>query len=278
MRLRTGYASVLFSDEEFAARYVDAMRRLDERGFTIATAIESGDMNLPRASSIGSCAAKQLYRLRGDPQTDRVPAQYNWSSWMGTAGQEVTTAILREMGYEVQTDVDVLESDVMSGHVDGIISGLDLDEPMVWDSKLRNLYGFRTLVRDGISTDPEMYYQMQAYMHFLGLTRALVTVHPHDYSSQRLDARKFKMEIADTIVHRIFVAYDKDAAELAVARAETLQSARALNLMVAREFNPADGKWPCTFCGWMSRCLADDFERTAQGVVEVPPLPSEDTQ
>lgn len=272
---------MLFSDEEFSERFALAMHELDSDEFNAYEfVIQSGGLGKVRASGVGSCAAKQLYSLKGEVETDLMNARYNWSSWMGTAGQELSAAILRRMGYTVTTVHAAIVSEHMSGHIDGTITGLDLgDEVMLWDSKVRNLFGYRKLATAGLPFgDPEMYLQMQWYMGQLGLKRCMITVHPHDYSSMRNEITRYKVPVHDAIAHRIFIPFSARSFELAEQRGIAITAARDLDMMVAREFNPAtpaDAKFPCGFCPWMSRCLGDDFERSVNGVLEVPAIPAE---
>lgn len=270
-----------FTDDEFVRRWLAAMTEMDNEDYMeYRFVIENGDSGMPRASGIGGCAARTMYRINGTEPTDLRRAEYNWSAWMGYAGQEFKAEIMRRMGYTVRTVHVPLRSDVMTGHIDGTVCGLDMgDEPVLWDSKLRNLFGFRKLVVEGLPKgDPEMYLQMQWYMGELGLKWALVTIAPHDYSSMRNEVTRYKLPVFNAIVHRIIIPFDQKAYELACERARVLLAAKELGLMVAREFNPgkpADARFPCGFCPFMSRCLADDFERSVAGVVEVPPIPAE---
>lgn len=270
------------ADDVFATRWVAAMQQLGGDP-TIALNVvidNSGDEGLPRASSIGGCAARTLYRITNTPKSDTPPVEHSWSAWMGYAGQELKAEILRRMGYLVTTAHPTLRSAVMTGHIDGLIKGLDLgDELVLWDSKIRNLFGYRKLVREGLPKgDPEMYLQMQWYMGQLGLKWALVTIAPHDYSSMRNENTRYKVGIHNVIIQRIVLPFEQRAYELAEERARTINAAKELGLQVAREFNPTnpnDFRFPCSFCPWLTKCMADDFERSVEGVLEVPPIPDE---
>lgn len=262
-----------FSDAEFAMRFLAALDEMaQEPVLEFAVRIENGSSELPRASGIGSCARRQLYKLSGMAETDKRSAVDNWPAWMGWCGQEIVIEALKRMGYT--HDMPELPANAnISGHIDGVLSGLDLgDEAVVFDSKLRNVYGEKKLIMDG--PDDEMYYQMQAYMTALDLERTLVLVLPHDLSTWRTEvkrnAKNFTM--AEPLVQRVWVEADVGAQKIVEERARGLMAANALGLMVRREFNPARDSFPCDWCGFKTRCLADDLEVVDGNMMTITPL------
>ena len=273
-----------FTDAEFAERWLAAMASVAAKPRAeYAVVIESGDEGLPRASSIGNCARQQGYRLTYTPETDPSHPSQSWSQWMGYAGQEFASTVLTEMGYAVERP-GLLQSDYMTGHPDGVLTGLDFGSARVlWDAKVRNVWGFRDLLSKPLKVaDQSIYLQLQFYMAQLGAVFGVVTIHPHDLSTWKTELRRSKQEIKDAItepvVHRVFIEADPVAQEIAERRARDLLSAKALDLVPAREFNPLDPKdarFPCGWCSWRSRCLTDDINAVEGRVVEVTPIPLE---
>lgn len=259
-------------DREFSDRYFTAMAELDMGEVSLGVTITSGHTGKPRASSLGDCARKQLFDLReGVEGAEVLPNPGLWSSWMGHAGESVSRAVLMRMGYTIEQP-DVPEDLPFTGHVDGVISGLDLDTPAVWDNKVRAAYGFKLLVTTG--PDDPMYYQMQAYMHALRLERTLITLLPHDQSAVRREFKFAKMDEPE-MVQRLWIEADPIAQSTLLQRAEAVSAAHALGLMVNREFNPTDRKFPCWWghggCPHIQDCIMADFEYSSGGL-EVPPV------
>ena len=272
---------MLYSDVEFGTRFTAAMAEIAKLPKAVyEVVIESGDVGLPRASGIGSCARQQFMKLTDEPITDPGRSAQNWSSWMGYAGQELSGAVLREMGYQLTVPPLAFLNDVIAVHPDGVLTGLDFGtESVLWDSKVRNVYGYKELVSKPLKAhDVQMYLQMQAGMGALGLTRTMVTVHPHDLSTMRVELARSKItHVPEPVAHRIFVAANKEAQQLAIDRANTLLAAKAMNLMVRREFTPGKDKFPCGYCPWYQRCVTVDLEYSVKEdeLLRVPPTPEE---
>lgn len=266
----------IYDDLEFAAKFREALGRLAARQrleFTML--IESGDEGLPRASSIGNCAQQQLYKLNGTEPTDvRTPVD-NWAAWMGIAGQEIVRAVLAEMGYTVGPP-RTLRTESMTGHTDGDITGLDFGTALaVWDSKLRNVFGFKKLIAEGQlrRADVSIYLQLMWYGAQMGASHVFVTVHPHDLSTWRIEQSRAKFHMAEPLVHRIILPVDENAVMLAEQRATGLIAAKNLGMQVYREFdptNPRDQKFPCGYCPFMTQCIADMWDTNRLQIAPIP--------
>lgn len=261
----------MIHDATWEARFAASLTRLGECDREYTFRIANGYTGKPRASSLGSCARQQWYAMRQTPVTDAQDPP--WPTMMGYAGEAIAREVLRDMGYSVDT-ATIPDDLPYSGHVDDIISGLDLgDERVVWDNKVRGVYGMRTLMTKGLpAADPEMYVQMQAYMAALGLRRAMLTILPHDLRLMMREVRTYKLA-GSPLVHRIMVNADAKTQEIARARAVEIAGASALDVIVRREFNPASKAhevFPCGFCEWRSRCLADDFTTEQIEVTRLP--------
>ena len=264
---------MIYTDEQFADRYHEAMLSLAAEPMALEFRIESGHTGLPRASSLGDCARKQLYDMRQDAPTDSGAAAGLWPSWQGFAAEALARAILTRMGYSMSRP-DLPPLTWASGHVDGRMEGLDLDGPVVWDNKARAAYAFKNLVIMGVREfDPVMHMQMQVYMKAMDVERAMITVTPQEMASIRREIRG-DFSLATLIVQRLWVEADARTQQLAQERAEALIAANNLDMMVDREFNPSLGKFPCTYCAHITRCMADDLEYSThpQDMLTIPPM------
>lgn len=253
----------LYSDEEFGKLFAAALGRVAARSINTFTVVIEGhnddEDKLPRSSGIGGCARAQFHRLLGKPVTDPNPASQNWSSMQGWYAQELVGEVLREMGYEVRLPATP-EHTLTSGHLDFEVRGLDLgDEWVVVDVKQRNVFGAKKLVREGI--DHEMKCQMQDYMAKTGAKRAMVVMVPYDLSTWKLETKKYKLEelVPEPLVHRLFEAADPKLQLRIQDRARGLLTAKALGLVVNREFDPGFDKFPCGWCETRTWCMRDDL-------------------
>lgn len=270
----------LYSDHEFAQRFTSAMAGMERETNTYTFTIETGHTGMPRASGVASCARKQLLSIM-DNMDESDPAEGGglWAPWMGFAGQALSGGIMQRMGYTL-TFPEMQSVTVGTGHPDGVLSGLDFgEERVLWDSKVRGDFAYRMLldVWRGLKelkyVDPDMYYQMQCYMKWLGLTLCMVTVHPHDRSMA-----KRNKDIIEPTVFRIFIEFNEEDYQLAETRMTELLAAKELGLMVNREFDPGNRdhlRFPCGYCPFLSICPTIDLECAVgeRDMVFVTPLP-----
>ena len=246
----------LMSNAEFTARFIAALRSLDEEDHEYTFGIHTGHTGKPRASSLGGCGRKQLYAMKGTAKTEILDPP--WAPMMGYAGETIARQVLIRMGYSVQTMM-LPDNLPFSGHIDDQLSGLDLEVPTLWDNKVRGAYGMRMLVTKGLpQADTEMYLQMQAYMLALGLKQCMLTIEPHDLSMMKRELKSYKFDMESPLVHRIVIQADKAAQDVAMARATELAGAAALDLMVRREHNNQKTTFPCGWCDWRTQCILDD--------------------
>lgn len=297
----------LLSDAEFLKLFSDAMVELDNEGFEVTFPVESGRSGKARASSIGGCVTQQYYDLSETPKTNDtdykgIPFAHNlWSSWRGTEGEGLVRLIMETMGYTimqpdvfgkcivcghpVQVEDECVLCDctdhqsVISGHVDGILTGLDLgDEQVLWDSKIRNVFGYQKLVKHEFpNSDPTMWFQMQVYLSFLDLERCMVTVMPQDLSTTRNQFQRiYKLPTENVLVQRLWIEANQTAQDLALDRASGIMAAVVLGEVPVREHDPGDKRdsvFPCGFCPWLDQCINDHL--TGKATFEIPPIPPE---
>ena len=254
----------LMSDQEFAQRFRAAMEVVAQREtHQFVFEMANTPVAQPRASAIGTCALQQLWRIQGKKPSMPPNPTSLWPQLLGLAGQSIVEEILRVMGYEVINGKREYHFGPMVCHPDGLLRGLDLgDSTALWDCKVRNLYGLSELLRKGLpDAEPAMEAQMQVGMAATSTELTIITALPFDLSAARLEVfRKRGIETAEPLVNRVIVQASKERQDLMLARGEALSVAALTGMTVAREFNPADGKFPCTFCPFMEDCLLNTAE------------------
>lgn len=265
-----------FTDAEFARAFRRAMALLEAAPFDLTVRIESGSEGKIRASSIGDCSRRQLFMLRGEGETDMADPASAWAPWMGHLGEAIVGQVLDRMGYE-RTKPDLPEHTSVSGHVDGVLTGLDLGtERVVWDSKVRGPYRAKMLIQLGLpAADPVMAAQLQWYAKATETERAMITLHPHDLSAWKLELKRSHLEVAEPVVQRLWIKADTGVQARLEERAEAITAASALGLMVNREFNPGLDRWPCEYCPFRMACIGVDLDYSTHpgDLVQVPPMP-----
>jgi hypothetical protein len=267
----------LFSDEEFTQRFLAALAEIGEEDAVDSIFSERYDDTNPRMSGLANCARQTYYAITETEETEPMSPDRHWPSQLGTYGQRLVARILRKMGYTLTDEEKRVElaDGLIIGHVDGILSGLDLgDSRVIWDSKFRNqwaMFGTRDsagLITHGLPVaDPGIYMQLNCYMAAEGVDRAIVTVHPFDLSSIRREAAIKGLTASP--VYRIIIERDDTAVELAQTRGKILLVAKQLGIVPDREFNPTSNKFPCSYCSWRSRCIRDGQSNR----LALPPLP-----
>ena len=254
----------MFTDVEFTSRYTKALGELGEQDLTVCFIHENRKGTKPRASGIGNCARQQYYSLIGAPETNLMDEAMNWPQLMGTAGQSLVSATLRQMGYTVyDEEQEVVVDDILVGHIDGMISGLDLeDKKAVFDVKLKNIWGLwgtknslGIISNDLKESNYEIYMQLQTYVHGKDADLGIIFACPFDMSVNRLEANKRKALVAP--VYRIFSERSQDAAKLAVDRAMMLVAAARAGILPQTEFDPVTTNFPCNYCAYKALCISE---------------------
>ena len=265
----------LFSQDEWTARYIEALGQVGEEGIEIQATHSHRKSDKPRISSLGSCGRQTFYECIGAPETDPSDPTSNWAQMLGTAGQAVATAVLEKMGYTV-TDVEktvglfpqnhgVLDdrgelhhwqNDVgdwvpdpdylIPGHIDGKITGLDLgDEVRVLDVKLRNTFGmYGTNNSPGMApmkaglpaASPDVYLQLQTYAKAEEADGCMVLLAPFDTSANKIAAYTKKAHDNGTQVPPAYrLLFDSDEKAQALGIARGRMIAAAVKLAKSGE-------------------------------------------
>jgi hypothetical protein len=149
------------------------------------------------------------------------------------------------------------------GHADGVIVGwwapaglrftaghlgavawaeglrMDMRFPMLWENKGLNDKGFRAVSSQGLKKAKPLYYaQIQLYMAYFDIPRALFTIENQNTCEIWAD----------------IMPLDREAAQTASDRGVAVISARAPEDLP--RFGKAKDEWPCGFCPYKERCWA----------------------
>lgn len=269
----------LFSDEEFKARALQALSELDSSEWQFAYEHLHRETTGARMSGAGDCGRKQVYAANGTIPTNPRNPMDHWNALSGSILQNYTALLMRKMGYTITNEeADVaLEDGLITGHLDGEISGLDLgDEIAIWDSKYKNAWGlYGTKASFGIVTEglpyssPQIYLQMQLYMLARQRQRAIVTISPFDMSTTKQQAAIKKVDLSP--LNRVVVEADEDAQRLGVQRSQLVAAAVTLGVNVTPEFDPNREQFPCTYCDFRAQCIIDG----PAAPFSLPPIPVE---
>lgn len=122
------------------------------------------------------------------------------------------------------------------GSIDGAVHGLPESKAWhLWECKTHGKKSFDQLIQKGVKlAKPEHWTQMQCYMHWTGMERALYTAVCKD----------------DDRLHFERVEYDKDATELAEAKAERIITSAEPPPKISDD--PAS--FACKFCDFHAVC------------------------
>lgn len=269
----------LFTDAEFAARFLEALQTTTDSDFSITYDHIKRGGTTPRASGLGHCGRQQAYSLLQEPKTNPRSALDNWNALLGGYNQSMVAVILRNMGYTITEEESevTLANGLITGHLDGELSGLDLgEETVIWDAKFKNVWGlFGTKKNAGIVTSGlplasvDIYLQMQAYMKARGRKMAIITASPFDMSTTKREAAIKGIEPHPA--YRIIVEEDTEAQDLAILRGQLVAAAGKLGVSVVPEYNPHRNEFPCNFCEWRAKCILEGNG----GAFQLPPIPPE---
>jgi hypothetical protein len=195
------------------------------------------------ASTFGTeCERAHWYSFRLAHPPEQLEGRKLRLFQTGHREEERIIADLRAAGFEVSSQQMKFSAlgGHMRGHLDGVISGLP-EAPRaghVLEIKTHNEKSFKALLKDGVTkSKPGHYYQMQLYMHHVGLNRALyVAVNKNDDS---LYAER--------------IEYDQATAERLMKRAErTIGEHTAPSRMET---------FACAWCPAKAICLEGEFAR-----------------
>ena len=206
-------------------------------------------------SGLGKCARQQVWGLQEakDEEVEADTPGAPWQNLMGYAGQAIVAKIVVDMGYTITDQEKPVYLPGIPGHIDGKLSGLDLDSPVIWDNKVRNQFAYYHLAKDGI--DKVTRVQQQCYMAAEKCLYSMLTFVPFDLSGTRSHLNRWKSE-ANPQIMRVMLPYSEEEHETIEKRTQMIQIAVDNRITVTREEDPEKGEFPCTWCPFMKRCLA----------------------
>lgn len=223
------------------------------------TATESQDRRYLGASIVGHYCERHvqfhLLAARGQVTRPQPAARILRIFDRGNVYEEKVRRWLKDAGFLFgipQTGLDFSDFDgQFKGHVDGVITGwrriltdngiaCPIQLPALWENKCLGSKGWKKLSDERLKKYSSTYYvQVQLYMHYLKLPRALFTAINAD-----------TMEIYHEVVD-----YDPTEANLAVARVSAVIQASDKGVMVQRCTNEPSF-YICKWCDYRGECWA----------------------
>ena len=250
----------------------------------------------PRASSLASCARQQAYAMAGT-QLDDIGVQgsalnydADLTSEQGRAFEGLMERTFESMGIQVvNSQVSLPDGYPVSGHPDGELdlsrynsSGANISHTssLRWGVEFKHLgrYSYRKTIVNGLRiAHPQYILQAGLYGDALGWDAVLYVVSSQDASSIRGEATaalrnynrgptKANRWVVDNDWHpklHIETLEMKEVSGLipiAHARARWLSDWMANSgnpAEVRREYEPNNAQFPCSYCPYLSSCLAD---------------------
>ena len=246
----------------------------------------------PRASALASCSRQQAYDMAMTP-TDPIGAAGSLLSYdadltseQGRAFEGLMERTLKSIGVEVvSAQTNLPATYPVSGHPDGELDlsnkpsndlqGLDRD--IKWGVEFKHLgrFGYKKAITRGLRAGhPHYILQGGLYGDALGWDAVLYIVSSQDASSIRTEATaslRYKTpsarwaELVDwhPKIHIETLEIDEvrnGLLPVAKARARWLTDWKQHSNSpeeVAREYEPTNGQFPCTYCPYLTTCLKD---------------------
>ena len=247
----------------------------------------------PRASALAACARQQAYDMSATIQDEigvagsRLSYDADLTGEQGRAFEGLMERTLSSIGVEVVGAQSTLPHEYpVSGHPDG---ELDLSrkrgdnevlgntKPSKWGVEFKHLgrFGYQKVIKNGIRVGaPQYVLQAGLYGDALGWDAVLWIVSSQDASSIRADAAASlryktpsarwaeridwhpKIHIETMEIREV----QNGLLPVAKARARWLSDWKANSGQpseVAREYSPSLGQFPCSYCPYLTTCLAD---------------------
>lgn len=229
-----------------------------------------------RPSGIANCALQQAAGVAEIPRTNEDYAT-TWQAELGRAGQEVALTAFPHLGFEVTATVNV--EGMLPGEMDAILRAkphnlcrLPEDTLLVGDVKLRNCYAYCHIwskSMDLLEIDQGVATQMNTYMGESHVSKAMIILLPFDTAAVRNElrwnAKRVPNPDLNPYLRLLVVDFNPGLFALTAKRKAEIQM---YGVDVAPEYDPRDGKFPCTYCDWLDWCSKRG------GGVEVTQLPS----
>lgn len=210
-------------------------QRIDDAIMAIAN--KKPSRNYLGASSIGEeCDRKLWYSFHEPIKVDdpRVHRIFD----LGHLLESYCLSMLKHAGYEVFYEESGEQfgftDEEIAGHCDGVII-ID-DHPHLLEIKTANDKRFAEMVKDGVEkSDPVYFTQMQVYMKYMELDRALF----------------FAINKNTSALHMEIVKYEKIKADYAINRGKEI--VRGEKEEAKRKYS-SPSFYRCKFCNYRSKC------------------------
>jgi hypothetical protein len=196
------------------------------------------------ASSIGTECDRKIWYSYHSPKRIQDPRVHRIMDF-GHFSESYIVSMLKHAGYEMYVDDENgdqfgFEDEEVAGNSDGVII-ID-GEPHLFEAKSANDKRFNEMVKSGVAiSDPTYYIQMQVYMKYLELDKALF----------------FVINKNDGRLHMEIVNYEKIKADYAVNRGKEI--IRGTEEEAQRKYkSPAFFK--CKFCDHKEECWSGHDE------------------
>lgn len=204
-------------------------------------ASEKKDRDYMGVSGIGEECSLKLWYSFHKPQKITDP-RVNRIFDLGNLIEDYVISLLREAGLTVHTHMEngeqygFTDGDI-AGHIDGVVLGLpESTQPHLFECKSANSKRFAEFVKKGYKHDKKYWTQIQVYMYYMKLKRALVVVMNKDNCELHIERCE----------------YDKKYAERAILRAKEIAKFSEADKPMRKYHSKTFYK--CKFCQWADEC------------------------
>lgn len=238
-----------------------------------------------RPSKIGACGRQQAAGVKGIPPTD-TDYSSGWAQQMGHSGQDVAAKAIPYLGFTLEEHIDIEgplpgEGDLVLETVESNVFGWPVGEKWLGEVKCRTIYTYAHIWEpngDLLSFDPLTAIQANTYAGQRGIKNIVLFLFPFDATATKRDIEWTKGRSNNTaaydVNHMIRVMTTEFNPSLFVLTLERLELLKQHGLDVFPEYDPTQGKFPCTYCGFNKWCR----ERGPGGKVELPEIPNSGMQ
>lgn len=199
-------------------------------------------------SEIGEPCSRKIWYNQNDPVPIEDPRVLRIFD-LGNLIEDAMIKKLKEAGFELlDRDPDTGEQfrftdldERFSGGIDGVIRGLpESSKWHVWEMKSANDRRFKQFKEEGYISEPVYYGQIQLYMHYTGLDRAMVMVYNKNNSDIYYERIKYEKSTAKNLI------------------------SKALEILEAEEPPERAYKrksfYKCRFCNHKDKCWSNDVQ------------------
>ncbi len=196
--------------------------------------------NTLRLSAVGRCVRQQSYKLLGFEESGKsIDARARMVFFQGDLAEMAIVLLAKAAGLQISRsgkDQKTVEIEGIEGHPDGIFHG---ESDYLLEVKSMSSYGFKEFQR-GILDDGYR-FQINAYMHAMGLTQAIVVGLNKDAG----------------VLHEALISKDKALVDEILTRISVLKDIKVESLP-ERPYKPNEKgfyPWNCLYCAYHNICL-----------------------